>query len=311
MRIEEFQSMSSEIVTLEELLEEIPEEDVIDRRSVLARLEQAKACLPTLQEVEARERAKAVLTFRGKPVVGTHGIRADFGSKATGMFVDAVAAIAASFDAPLKATGPIRDRNENQLLITGTAIGSFGFELEAGAPTRLAFEDRTNVELALSRTIALLTACAHHDDEALADNIDDLDKRALAKVRDFVTTLAESDATCALSFEKSRFSFQNSDVVKFTADRLSNNITTSEQTLEGKITGLISSRRAFEFTTVARDLIVGKIALEIAEPASLKPLIDQQISAQFSVTQVRGSKPRFVLKHVIEQVPRLHEQQAD
>lgn len=300
MRIEEFQSMSSEIATLEELLEDIPEEDVIDRRSVLARLEQAKARLPKSQEVEARERAKAVLTFRGRPVVGTHGIRADFGSKATGMFVDAVAAIAASFDAPLKATGPIRDRNENQLLITGTAIGSFGFELEASAPSKLAFEDRTNVELALSRTITLFTACVNHDDEALADNIDDLDKRALAKVRDFVTTLAENEATCALSFEKNRFQFPDSDVVRLTADRLSHNITTSEKTLEGAITGLISSRRTFEFTALGGELIVGKIALEIAEPASLKPLIDQRISVQFSVTQVSGSKPRFVLKHVVE-----------
>ncbi|MEB0233391.1 hypothetical protein QN353_21460, partial [Undibacterium sp. 10I3] len=72
MRIEVFQSMSSEIETLQELLDEIPAEDVIDRRSILARLEQAKARLPTLPEVESRERAKAILSFRGRPVVGTH-----------------------------------------------------------------------------------------------------------------------------------------------------------------------------------------------------------------------------------------------
>lgn len=305
MRIEEFQSMSSEIAALQEFLEEIPEEDVIDRRSVLARLEQAKSRLPKPQEVELRQRAKAILTFRGRPVVGTHGVRADFGSKATGLFVDAVAAIAASFDAPLKATGPIRDRSENQLLITGTAIGSFGFELEAGAPSKLTFEDRTNVELALSRTITLFKACANHDDEALADNVDDLDKRALAKVRDFVNILAESEATCALSFEKNKFIFPDDDLVRLTADRLSHNITNSEKTLEGSITGLILSRRTFEFTTAGGDLIVGKIAPDVSELSSLRPLIDQSISVRFAVTQVSGSKPRYVLKGLVEPAPKL------
>ncbi|MEB0140655.1 MULTISPECIES: hypothetical protein [unclassified Undibacterium] len=305
MRIEVFQSMSSEIETLQELLDEIPAEDVIDRRSILARLEQAKARLPTLPEVESRERAKAILSFRGRPVVGTHGIRADFGTKATSMFVDAVAAIAASFDAPLKATGPIRDRNENQLLITGTAIGSFGFELEASAPSKLLFEDRTNVELALARTITLFEACVNHDDEALADNIDDLDKRALGKVRDFVMTLVENEATCALSFEKNTFLFQNNEVVKRTANRLSHDITTMEKTLEGAMSGLILSRRTFEFTGFDGELIVGKIGLEISEPASLKALIDQRISVQFTVTQVSGSRPRYVLKQVFEPSLRL------
>lgn len=305
MRIEEFQSMSSEIAALQEFLEQIPEEDVIDRRSVLARLEQAKARLPRQQDVEQRQRAKATLTFRGRPVVGTHGVRADFGAKATGMFVDAVAAIAASFDAPLKATGPIRDRNENQLLITGTAIGSFGFLLEASAPSKLAFEDRTNVELALSRTITLFKACVNQDDEALADNVDDLDKRALAKVRDFVTTLAESEATCALAFEKRKFVFPDSDVVRLTAERLSHNITNSEKSLEGAITGLILSRRTFEFTSLAGELIVGKIAPDVAEPAQLKPLVDQHITVQFAVTQVSGSKPRYVLKRVVQLTPKL------
>jgi hypothetical protein len=302
MRIEEFQSMSSEITMLQELLDEIPRDDVIDRRSILIKLEEAKSRLPNRNEVESRERARALLTFRGRPVDGTRGIRADFGTKATAVFVDVVAAIAASLDAPLKATGPIPDRNENHMLIVGTAVGSFGFELESGQPSRLTFGDgKTNTELALTRAITLFKACVDQDDEALADNIDDLDKRALAKVRDFVTTLAEADATCALAFEGNRFDFQSAALVQYAANRLSNNVTTSEATIEGAI----PSQRTFEFTEIGGALIVGKISHEIVQPAELNSMLGSPVRIVVAVTTVSGGKPRFVLQRVLEPVPKL------
>lgn len=298
MRIESFQSMSSEIAALTELLDETPEEDVIDRRTLLARIEQVKSRLPSQDKVELRERAKAVLTFRGKPVVGTHGIHADFGARATSLFVDAVAAIAASFDAPLKATGPIRDRSENQLLITGTAIGSFGFELEAIAPSKLEFKERTNVELALTRAVTLFQACVNDDKEAVADNIDDLDKRALGKIRDFITTLSDSEATCALSFERNKFNFTNLANVHLAMNRLSNNILTREEDIDGAITGVLPSQRTFEFTRQGGETTVGKIGKEITEPSRLNELLGKKVTIRVSVTEVDGSKPRYVLKMV-------------
>ena len=77
-----------------------------------------------------REPARARLTFRGRPVVGQHGIFAEFGAKATSAFADAVAKVAAGLSGPLASMGPIPNRDESRLLITGTALGSFGFELE-------------------------------------------------------------------------------------------------------------------------------------------------------------------------------------
>ena len=43
------------------------------------------------------------LTFNGLPVIGSHGIFADFGMKAVSSFTDAVATVAASLSAPLAA----------------------------------------------------------------------------------------------------------------------------------------------------------------------------------------------------------------
>mgnify|MGYP001567040301 FL=1 len=74
--------------------------------------------------------AKAVVTYRGAPVWGVHGVVAEFGAIATAKFSEAIAAVAASIGGVLNDFGPIPNKAQNQILITGTAIGSFGFEFE-------------------------------------------------------------------------------------------------------------------------------------------------------------------------------------
>ncbi|MDD4837479.1 MAG: hypothetical protein PHU72_10325, partial [Dethiosulfovibrio sp.] len=74
----------AEINELEELLSTIPKERVIERMSLEARLKAAQDLLAVLPET--KEAPKARLTFRGKPVLGTHGILANFGAKAVDIF---------------------------------------------------------------------------------------------------------------------------------------------------------------------------------------------------------------------------------
>ena len=92
-----------------------------------------------LQEVESRLEAAGIstrlpvvrkLTFRGRPVVGSQGIFAEFGMAATKAFTEAVADDGGVLVRPASAMGPIPNRDQNQLLITSTAVGSFGFELQ-------------------------------------------------------------------------------------------------------------------------------------------------------------------------------------
>jgi hypothetical protein len=297
MRFNEFQSLQSEISMLQQLLAEIPEDDVIDRGGIEARLQEIRRELPDLDQVESRDRAKAVLTFRGRPVVGSHGIVAEFGAKATNLFADAVAAIAASLDAPLAASGPIRDRAENQLLITGTAVGSFGFELEAAAPTQLLQDQRTNVELALDRAITVFNACASEDNEQLADNIADLDPRALGKIRDFVSTLAESGATCALTFETNQFRFTDLPQVARSVERLSaSNIVSEQLRWKGAFTGAIPSKRTFEFHPESLGHpIVGKVGHEIEDPGIINQILHTDVIAELTATRVGSGPARYVL----------------
>ena len=127
-------TIASEIRELENLLAAIPEGNVIERMSLESRLESARAALAALPQQMIAPKAR--LTFRGKPVFGSHGIAADFGGKAAGAFSDAFAAVAAGLSESLRDMGPIPNRDKNQLVITSTAIGSFGFEFELPARIR-------------------------------------------------------------------------------------------------------------------------------------------------------------------------------
>jgi len=301
MRFNEHQSLQSEVKALELMLSEIPEDDVLDRRSIEARLAAVRSLLPDdLTLVEKRERVRAALTFRGRPVVGTHGILADFGAKATAGFSEAVAAIAASLTAPLKSSGPIPDKDSNQLLITGVAVGSFGFELEEARPASLLLDHPSKVEVALQRAVSLLGAMVSNDDELLADNIEDLDQRALSKVREFVKTLSENEATCAVAFQKSSFSFPNIEAVRRGLDQISgNNIAEKEEFMTGTLLGILPNRRSFEFKDrVSQSITHGKISPAIEDPQFLNQYLQHEVTIQVVKTQIRDRKPRYVLRDI-------------
>src|SRR4051794_28560429 len=119
----------AELKFLQQRLSELPAAARVMRLSTESRLRAIEARLEK-EPVDEREPARVRLTFNGRPVIGSHGIFAEFGMKAVTSFTEAVAAVAASLAAPLAPMGPIPNREQHQLLITSTALGSFGFELE-------------------------------------------------------------------------------------------------------------------------------------------------------------------------------------
>lgn len=129
MNTQERLQLFAEKTSLERMLEKLPESSVIDRMSLEARKAEVEDAL-VAAPAPSREPVRARLTFRGKPIIGSHGMYAEFGAKAVNAFADAVAAIGASQTTALGTRGAIPNRGESQLLITGTALGSFGFELE-------------------------------------------------------------------------------------------------------------------------------------------------------------------------------------
>ena len=100
MNLQEYKSLLAERTTLQRLLASIPIEDVLDRSGLRSRLDILESELRSVTPPN-REPARARLTFRGRPVVGQHGIFAEFGAKATSAFADAVAKVAAGLSGQL------------------------------------------------------------------------------------------------------------------------------------------------------------------------------------------------------------------
>lgn len=275
-------------------LNEIPADALLTRMSAQDRLNAVERALA--QEPE-RSPSRAKLTFNGRPVIGGHGVFADFGAKAVSAFSDAVAAVAASLTAPLAAMGPIPHRDQNRLLITGTAIGSFGFELEEHSDGHLPLEEQTAVQQAVERTRALFAGSVAADGEDLAEAASDLDRRALDKVREFLDTLATHDAVCTLQYDEQEFRFSSVAQVREAVSRMAaDNLVEEQVRLTGHFEGAMPHRRSFEFQLAeSGEIVVGKIGSGVRDPFAINEHLRERVTITVMRTRVGESRPRFLL----------------
>lgn len=291
--------LESELNELEAILSQIPQENVIERISLDARLKSVQDELCQLKEVA--QGSKVLLTFRGKPVSGSHGIAADFAAKATAGFADAFAAVAAALGQNLSDLGPIPQKGKNQLMITGTAVGSFGFQFELPADGNQSELDLDPgpAEYAMAKVEALLRLSAEEADDELAEVIGEVHPRAVRKVHEFMNILVQNRAWCGLEFEGRKFRFRDYQQLKLSAERLrDDNIKEQDIELEGQFVGFLPASRSFEFSTgdAAEDIIRGKVSAKIDEPDVINQCwLYKKARVKFSVIQVGTGRPRYTL----------------
>lgn len=289
--------IASEIRELESLLAAIPEGNVIERMSLESRLASVKAAMAALPQQIA---PTARLTFRGKPVFGSHGIAADFGGKAAGAFSDAFAAVAAGLSEGLRYMGPIPNRDKNQLLITGTAIGSFGFEFELPAPEPSLFPEAEKAREAMAKIEALFRLAAEGSDDEVAEVIEEVHPRAVKKVHDFLELLVQQQAWCGLEFGDRFFRYADYNQIKASCERLKDeNIHETEETYRGEFQGVLPAGRTFEFRLADQaeaELIRGKVDPAIKDPDVLnREWLHKPVTVKLNVMQVGQGRPRFTL----------------
>jgi hypothetical protein len=317
--LNERESLFSERAFLERSLARLPDTARLTRRSTESRLRAVGERIARLPEASV-ERLRVLLTFRGKPVIGSQGIFADFGAKAVSSFNDAVAAVAASLNGGLARMGPIPNRDVHQLMITGTAVGSFGFELQAvpqiGWPAENATLQRdlsfpvgaidpglteypaTGLTQALQYTHDLLQGTQEVDDERLADAASELDQRAIDKVRSFVSVLEDNGALCAIDSGPTRhFVFLDAQQVQLSVERLScNNVQEKQVAVRGRFLGMLPGHRTFEFL---RDddgqVLSGKVAPPVLDPADINRHLGEVTTVQMTETRVGSGRPRYQL----------------
>lgn len=295
MNLTEYQHLQAEHTFLTRQLAEIPAEAVLTRKSDEARLRSVESRLAeTKAPIPAPARAR--LTFRGRPVVGHHGVFAEFGTRATSCFTDAVNKVAAALAGPLSATGPIPNRDQSQLLITNTAAGSFGFELEEHCPIRPLRDDASPATQALDLTRNLLQSTLGSDDE-LADFVSATDPRAVEAVRTFVEVLATNEAVCALECGGRTFRFEDVGQVRKSLLRLSReNLRGVAVELHGEFEGVLPASRTFEFRlSDGGNIIRGKVGSAIMEPNELNDHLHQATTITVNEMRVGAGKPRYEL----------------
>ncbi|MBF0401154.1 MAG: hypothetical protein HQL90_10350 [Magnetococcales bacterium] len=289
-------SIASEIKELEAILASMPEDDVIDRMSVEARLEVAREALATLSRQSPPEKVR--LTFRGKPVSGSHGIAADFATKAAGAFSDAFVVVAAGLSEGLRAMGPIPNRDRNQLLITGTAIGSFGFEFELPLPLQPSLFPDEYPRNAMVKLQTLLRLTVEGSDDEMAEIIEEIHPRAVRRVYAFLDILVQQQAWCGLEFADRFFRYSSHEQLKTSYERLKDdNIRESEEICQGEFQGVLPQGRTFEFKLTDQDgLIKGKVDSAIEDPDILnRKWLHRPLTAKFNVMQVGQGRPRYTL----------------
>ena len=290
--------LTSQLNFFRERLEKYPETSRVMRLSTESRIRTIEAQLLEMPDNEHKT-AVAQLTFRGRPVIGSHGIYADFAVKAVARFSEAVAMVASSFRKALPAKGPIPNRDRFQLVIVGTALGSFGFELEEAPSDELPLGP-TPVAEALKQTQELFRASMGTDDQ-LAEAAAAMDDRALAKIRDFFGLLTSEEATCALAFVDESASFATVNDVRRGWERLStDNLKEEEVTVDGKGLLALNMSRLFEIQPNNGDLIIGKVAPEVANIETVNAKSSLPVRVKLLKRVFGTGKPKYVLLHVLD-----------
>jgi len=305
MSLRDVQFLQSEVASLEALLAQLPEEQMIERLGFQSRLERAQ---DQLSQALQRPQALALpITFRGGPVEGTRSIDATFATQALNAFVEATDTVAASLiRGDLKDRGRLPGVGTRSLRIVDTAVGSFGFELELPP---LGSEHPSGQQVfpglsapadpyvdAIESTFTLIEEAASLDDSAVSDLIADIHPRAAAKVRAFAKVLCDHQALFAAEFKGRRIRLDHEEQVRHIVDCLDDaEISEEEQILNTEILGILPGRRLFEARLENGDSIHGRVDRSLEDVAAFKQEAEGHMHPlKFRLVKVRSNR-RYVL----------------
>ncbi|RDB35041.1 MAG: hypothetical protein DCC88_12225 [Spirobacillus cienkowskii] len=278
-----YQSLIAEKNTLEKLIADTAEDEVIDLMSLQARLANINQKLKEMPE-KFPEPARIKLTFRGKPVIKSHGIFAEFGTDIIAKFIDVI-------------TKLMPEKSSDKMLITSTAQGSFGFILEEYLSPENSNKSSQALAHAINQSQLVFEALLKSDDE-LADITEGMDKKTISAVKSFLDKLANEEAVCTFNFKEKVFKFDHIAQVKSCSERLSiTNIKEDENiSIFGEFLGLLPNKRTFEFKIKgSNELITGKISPSILNPEKINSIINHEIEIKVTKTTVGRGKPRYLI----------------
>jgi hypothetical protein len=301
----------SEVSELQSMLGRIPKERIIDRKNLEYRLKEVQEKLDAIREYEKIKPLRPRLTFNGEPILSHRGGLADFLSGALRMFINATYTVAASLiGRPLSDTGRLPDSGKNSILVVGSAVGSFGFELEIiksdnmddPSETRqmelFDIEDSSFLEESIKIIIELFKRSANDSNEAVAEIVEKIEPRAIRSIERFLTFTIKHNAFCAVAIDKDiQFRYRDIDGIIRSKQMLSpSNFKEETRPLAGCFIGILPETRRFEFrVSDTNEVIKGKI-LNIPSKKIEdfnKNSLFNNVSVDMKVYRIGDSKPRY------------------
>lgn len=240
--------LRSELAALEEVLRDLPERAVFERASMEDRRDEVLRLLNFIDR-PTTTRANMMLFFGGSPVVESFGIRAGFAGGALDAFQKLVGAISPTAEA-------------TDLLVTATAPGSFGFQLEEQAAPLLG---ATALAATLERTAQLVASLRKPAEERGEDEGPAKVQRALSH---FLRVLSENGASVRFVAKTFRFELTQKEVDAAALELAFDDVSQETNEYVGIFGGEFQFGRRFEFRTDAGFDLHGKIARDL-DPISL------------------------------------------
>ena len=289
----------SEIYTLESLLSRLAEDRVILRIGYEDRLQRARQ---KLEGVLPPPRPKKIeVSFTGEPVQSHYGIDANFAAESIAIISDAVRLATAGATGELKPTGQIPRNTMGQPIITGVALGSFGFEMELpipeGDPHGFSYPEQ-----ATQRIQTLLTSANEASDEQLYNAAMAIHPRAVNKTGGLVDFMRKRNAQLVIQYQDRKVELSTRDDIERVAKRL-NPANVEDRTTEvtGTLIGILPATRQFELAHFDGTSIQGRIAQEIEDPyLTAREFTNQQVSATIRTIRIGRRDPRHTLVNVFQ-----------
>lgn len=241
------------------LLDRITEADVLTRLGLESRLAELNTQIATQDLEPEATHASAALFFGGRPVIGSQGVEAEFGTGALATFQDLVSKILAKNTSGLGVKGPVANKSAATMHITNIVRGSFGFLLEEVRDQAQLVD--TNLKGAVEEASELLDIFGEADEERFQATVAEVDQRILATARDFFELMRQHGATLRMVAGDSEFQFGMEAVARGVERASGTSIEEDEKKLEGQLAGVLPSAHQFEFRVAAGEAVKGKVDL--------------------------------------------------
>ncbi|MES0175555.1 hypothetical protein [Mesorhizobium sp. M0006] len=249
----------ADLAAAKSVLSRLDPDDYFGRAGLEGRSGELEANLDQLDQAVPDTFASAALFFGGAPVVGSVGVESSFGGLAVNKFQDLVAKLYLDDKGDLGQRGPLPDRHETTLHITGVLKGSFGFLLEELPANGSLLE--TPLKSAVARAVQLLSAFGDENDEVFDQILGDTGARTLATAQDFFNHLSSNNATVRLVTEERELDVLGTAITRATERALSATVVETEEPFVATLRGLLPETHMFELMfSDERGVVTGRVS---------------------------------------------------